>query len=157
MQQARSRFRNAGNWPARARLWAAMGLVVLLALACGLTGRSQSGATPNPGPQPIPQSSLPGLNLPSGNDMDPVMAQKRMLALNMQRQKQMVSDANRLLKLAKELNAEVAAGNNGELTLDELDKIAEIEKLARNVRERMIDSADQPSLMPPLPLVFRAP
>ncbi len=62
-----------------------------------------------------------------------------MPALNVERQKQMVSDANKLLKLARELNDEVATANTGTFTPDQLHKIAEIEKLARSVRERMAD------------------
>ncbi len=67
------------------------------------------------------------------------MAERRIRALNIQRQKQMVADTDKLLKLAKELNEEVAKANTGTLTQDELHKIADIEKLARNVRQRMTE------------------
>jgi hypothetical protein len=85
------------------------------------------------------------------DDADPVMVARRSLALNIQRQKQMVADTDKLLKLARELNAEVAAQNSTSLTLDELHKVAEIEKLARNVRERMTDGTGQPSPSLPSP------
>jgi uncharacterized protein HemX len=71
------------------------------------------------------------------NDTDPVMAASRLRAQNAERQKSMVSDTNKLLKLAKELDAEVRAGNSTALTPAELHKVAEIEKLARNVKEKM--------------------
>jgi len=76
--------------------------------------------------------------LSNGDDTyDPVMAERRMRALNAERQKQMVADANKLLKLARELNDEVASANQSAFSPDQLRKIAEIEKLAKNVRERM--------------------
>ena len=69
------------------------------------------------------------------------MQDERLLrALNADRQKSMVSDANRLLRLAKELNAEIARTNPDSLSLDQLRKMAEIEKLARNVKEKMSTS-----------------
>jgi ribosomal protein L11 len=60
--------------------------------------------------------------------------------LNADRQKTMVSDADKLLKLAAQLNAEISAANQGELTPAQLKKISEIEKLARKVREKMSTS-----------------
>jgi hypothetical protein len=94
--------------------------------------------------------------LPNDTDnFDPMMAERRMRALNIERQKQMVSDAAKLLKLAQELNSEVASANSGEFTPDQLRKIGEIEKLARNVRERMAAAVgDAPTIMPPPTLVY---
>lgn len=88
-------------------------------------------------------------------DMDPVMAERRMRALNTERQKQMVSDATKLLKLARDLNDEVAKANSGAFTPEQLHKIGEIEKLARNVRERMTAAVGEaPSLTPPPTVVY---
>jgi hypothetical protein len=87
----------------------------------------------------------------SSEDYDPVIADKRLLALNIERQKQMVADANKLLKLAKELNDEVAVSNTGSLTSEQLHKIAEIEKLARSVKERMVAGVAQPQSAFPAP------
>jgi hypothetical protein len=76
---------------------------------------------------------------------------RRMRALNMERQKEMVADASKLLRLARELNAEVASQKSAALTSDQLHKVAEIEKLARNVKERMTSGVGQPqSIMPPM-------
>src|ERR1700746_2712125 len=44
---------------------------------------------------------------------------RRMRALNEARQKGIVSDTNKLLKLTTELNAEIARENSGELTRDQ--------------------------------------
>jgi hypothetical protein len=60
--------------------------------------------------------------------------------LNLQRQKAMVNDANKLLRLVNEFNAEIARTSPSALTPDQLRKLAEIEKLARNVREKMATS-----------------
>jgi hypothetical protein len=82
------------------------------------------------------------------------MAQRRIRALNSDRQKQIVADTDKLLKLARELNDEVAKANSGTLTPDELHKIADIEKLARNVRQRMTDGAGAPQTNFPPPMLF---
>ena len=63
----------------------------------------------------------------------------------------MVADTNKLLKLAKELNDEVAASNPGSLTPEQLHKIAEIEKLARSVKERMTAAVARPQPAPATP------
>ena len=72
------------------------------------------------------------------------MMERRIRALNNERQKEMVSDTNKLLKLAQELNDEIAAKNAGTLTFDQLHKIAQIEKLARGVKEKMAIGVGQP-------------
>ncbi len=74
-----------------------------------------------------------------------------MNALNLARQKAMISDADKLLKLAKEVNDEIAAKDVTSLTDDQLRKIAEIEKLAHSVKEKMADGVPQAgqSLGPP--------
>jgi hypothetical protein len=88
-------------------------------------------------------------------DYDASMTERRMRALNAERQKQMVADANKLLKLAKELNDEVAGADENAFTADQLRKLAEIEKLAKNVRERMTAGVGQaPSTIPAPSLVY---
>jgi hypothetical protein len=49
----------------------------------------------------------------------------------------MVSDADKLLKLAQELNADADAGGTILSPAQRMQKAAEIEKLARNVKEKM--------------------
>jgi hypothetical protein len=119
-------------------LWGALPFCLLMALT--LPVRSQQ-VTPTSHPtlqQPIGQAV--------GGDRDdipqgPTVQDERLLrALNADRQRSMVADANRLLRLAKELNAEIARTNPDSLSLDQLHKMAEIEKLARNVKEKMSTS-----------------
>lgn len=62
---------------------------------------------------------------------------KRLRALNADRHKSMASDAERLLKLARQLDAEVASNPTGRPTAEEMRKVAEIEKLARSVKSKM--------------------
>ncbi len=79
--------------------------------------------------------------------------QRRLRALNMERQKEMVADAGKLLRLARELNSEVAAQKSDALTSDQLHKVAEIEKLARSVKERMTSGVGQPQPLMMAPMV----
>jgi hypothetical protein len=88
-----------------------------------------------PLPQPIGQRAGGGIEDMGNND--PVEAERRLRALNEMRQKSIVSDTNKLLKLANELNAEIASTNSETLTPDQLRKFATIEKLARSVKEKM--------------------
>jgi hypothetical protein len=148
-------------------LGAGMSLAVLLGIGCA--AQAQTPTPPgqgngNGGTQGIdgPGSARGGFSRPNlgtlnndSDNYDPMMAERRMRALNIERQKQMVSDAAKLLKLAQELNSEVAAANSGEFTPDQLRKIGEIEKLARNVRERMAAAVGDPAtVMPPPTLVY---
>jgi hypothetical protein len=140
-----------------------LGLALLLAFATVPAGRSQNsgsnGGSNGNGGQSIsrsPFSRQGGLGPASNeNDLDPVMAERRIRALNMERQKLMVADTNKLFRLAKELNQEVATENTGAWTQDQLHKIAEIEKLAHNVRERMATGVGEaPSLLSSPSLIY---
>jgi hypothetical protein len=94
----------------------------------------------------IPVPSNPEINGP-GDDQDTarmIDEEKRLRALNADRQKSLVSDTNKLLVLVNELNAEIARSKADALTAEQLRKVAEIEKLARNVREKMSLSVKGP-------------
>ena len=144
----------ARDWLGRLRraLFAGLGLALLLALACLPAGRSQAppGSNGGQGSMRPYYPGRPGTDPSDG--YDPIMMERRLNALNLARQKEMISDTNKLLKLAKELNDEVTAKSAASLTEDQLHKIAEIEKLAHNVKEKMADGVGQPAqpVMPPL-------
>jgi hypothetical protein len=53
------------------------------------------------------------------------------------RQAQILADTNKLYELAQELKAEVAKSNKDTLSLAVIKKAAEVEKLARSLKERM--------------------
>jgi hypothetical protein len=106
-------------------------LAILLGVQC---------AAQNSPPIPPPPLSPYSHRSPADVDMldsDPVAGEKRLRALNAERQKSLVSDTNKLLKLAQELEAEIGSENPGSLNPAQLHKIAEIEKLARSVKEKM--------------------
>jgi len=168
MHETRRAFRIAGLHPALLFLRAGLRRAFLLALICGVMctspGRAQSSGGSNGGGQGQGQGGMhphagQDVSLVSDGDLDPVMDQRRMRALNNERQKQIVADTDKLLKLARELNEEVAKANTGSLTMDEIHKIADIEKLARNVRQRMTESVGEPqtTIPPPAPMVIPNP
>jgi hypothetical protein len=162
VQEYEANHRNRGGVPGQRRR-AGLGSALLLALAILPTGRSQSsgsngGSSGNAGQSSArgPFSARQGITSMSGEeDFDPIMAERRIRALNTERQKLMVADTNKLFRLAKELNQEIATANTGSWTPDQLRKIAEIEKLAHGVRERMATGVGEaPSLLSSPSIVF---
>jgi hypothetical protein len=85
-------------------------------------------------PSGAPVNSRQDYDIPK---TDPVEEQRRLRALNAERQKRVVSDANKLLKLTTELKLEIARATSDSLTPAQLRKLAVIEKLARDLRENM--------------------
>jgi hypothetical protein len=113
-------------------------LVLILALLSAPMAHAQ-GQVPvshMPFPQPIGQSVGGGLDDRAG-EPDEIDAARRARALNDMRQKEIISDTNKLLKLANDLDAEIRKANSDSLTPEQLHKLATIEKLARNVKEHM--------------------
>jgi len=84
------------------------------------------------------------------NHSDPLMEEKRLRALNADRQKAMVGDAGKLLRLATEFNAEIEQAKPDTLTPNQMRKLAEIEKLAHSVKEKMTTSVRMPVIYPAL-------
>ncbi|MGC1423577.1 MAG: hypothetical protein WA354_05765 [Terracidiphilus sp.] len=124
--------------------------VAMVILAAALIGWTQysptgSGVTIQSLPNPRAQGGF-GETI----ETDPVFAAKRLNALNADRQKSMVSDADKLVKLARQLDAEIASNPAKGLTSEELRKVAEIEKLAHNVKAKMAQSfGGGPQFRPP--------
>ena len=121
-----------GRW--KLSLCWGLGFAMVFVIASG-----HGGALPvssSPGYHQSPSSDAHGPSI-IGRLMIPSMMERRIRALNNERQKEMVTDTNKLLKLAQDLNDEIAAKNAGTLTFDQLRKIAEIEKLAHSVKEKM--------------------
>lgn len=75
--------------------------------------------------------------------IDPSQAQKaaaagdKAMTPEEARQAQLVADANKLYELAQELQTEVAKSNKNTLSLAVVKKAAEVEKLAKSLKERM--------------------
>jgi hypothetical protein len=129
--------------------------VLCLALLLAVPGGAQSGP-----PDPHGQFSQPLAQQPSSEPGigagDPVWEAKRLRMMNADRQKSMVADANRLLKLVQELDAQVTSANPGSLNADQLRRLAEIEKLAHSVKDKMRTSlAATPVYRPELSPMIR--
>ena len=112
-------------------------LALLLALPC-------DGKNPPYGQQGGKMPIHPPLTQQSAADQETpidstsaLTTSRRLHAYYMEQQKSMVKDTDKLLQLATQLNAEVSGEHTGTLTADERHKVAEIEKLARKVKEKM--------------------
>jgi hypothetical protein len=135
---------------------AACGTIFLLA-GFGVTaqgqGQQQGGGTPAGGPQQQvgdlpslggPSSKLPGTKGgmqptdPNANDplagrLEDAQAKSR----NVDRQKKLQADTEKLLSLATELKEQVDKTDKNILSVDVIKKADEIEKLAKSVKDRM--------------------
>ena len=84
------------------------------------------------------------------DQQDETQALRRMHQLNAARQKAMVSDADKLLTLARNLNAGIGADGSRLSASQKMRIAADIEKLARSVKEKMSYVAGNP-LAPRVP------
>lgn len=98
------------------------------------------------GSQALLQNGFPHIppevnRIPDGNQANEIntqQAQKQSFeAANAARRKQIAVDSASLLKLATDLKAEVDKTNKDTLSLNVIRKADEIEKLARNIKEKM--------------------
>ena len=125
--------------------------LLLPLLACAPQSNAQS--YPPPGMAGAPGVVQP---FPPVDQANPVITEKRIDQINAARQKSIVAETNKLLKLATELNAEVRRANRSSLTREELQKVAEIQKLARSVKQKMAMGVNlampSPNFSPP-PLI----
>ena len=119
------------------------GLVVAGAVWAGLgvAAKAQAGNRP-------PQNYPPGVQSPGRNDplndpripaTSPAVAEKMAISRNDERQRKLVADTNQLFDLASKLKDEVDKTDKYTLSLDVVKRTAEIEKLAKSIRERMKD------------------
>ena len=116
------------------RVFACLGLGLPLALAlCGAQNTSTLGEPPSQGPvsRGIANSGI------QYDEPSPMDEQRRLRFLNAERQKALVSDTAKLLRVATELDAEVKGTSPDTLTPAQLRKVAEIEKLAHSVKDKM--------------------
>ncbi len=69
--------------------------------------------------------------------MDARMQEQRRHMVEDDRRKRIVADTDKLLQLATELKADVDKSTKNEMSIGVINKAAEIEKLSRDVKERM--------------------
>jgi hypothetical protein len=120
--------------------WSRLGLgAAIILLIAGSLGGSQITDTGQMQQVPTMQQPRPPFGEPP-NPTDPMERQrqeKMEKARNNDRQKQLEKDTDKLLALAKELKEEVGKSNADTLSVDVVKKAAEIEKLAKSVKDRM--------------------
>lgn len=95
---------------------------------CGMSTTMQHGSSQTTDPT----APIPPPDSPLSGQMEHDQAKMRA----MDRQKQIVSDTDKLLALAIELKADVDKSNKDTLSLAVLKKADEIEKLAHSVKEK---------------------
>ena len=102
-------------------------------------GNGASRAQPNlPPSQQMPGSTIPSIGAPEVTDDRMMrMEQEQAKMRNVDRQKKLVEDTEKLLSLANQLKEEVGKSNKDTLSLDVVKKAEEIEKLAHSVKEKM--------------------
>lgn len=111
-------------------VWAVAGGVML---ALGSAGRGEQGSGSQAG-----QTTAPGLVPVVPPDARVASMEEDQAKLrNIERQKRLVEDTTKLLKLANELKVDVDKSNKDTLSLDVIRKADEIEKLAHSVKEKM--------------------
>jgi hypothetical protein len=98
----------------------------------GGTGTSPSGrSAPS---RPMSDRTDPA---PPDSPLTAEMEARRVRALKNDRQRRIVDDTAKLVSLANELKADVDKTSKDEMSLDVIRKAEEIEKLARDVKQRM--------------------
>jgi len=129
-------------------LWKAGSAAVAVALMLGAELRTAPVSAQQQQQQPVTQPGVTQPTLPShvpdmGNldaGPDPMRAtrqQQMIRAINEQRHKKMLEDANKMVQLSNDLKAEVEKTQNDQLSMNVLKKAAEVEKLAHDVQQRM--------------------
>ena len=109
---------------------------VLFVLTVGIPAQAQS---PNPAAQ---QDSTTTANPPAQKTTAPESkpgdsAGQKPMSPQEARQAQIVADTDKLYQLAQELQAEVTKSGKNTLSLAVVKKAAEVEKLAKSLKERM--------------------
>lgn len=110
-------------------------MVLLFTLWVQAPGRAQDQS----GPPLPPSTAMPPGTTPGMDPLEHRLVLKMARERNVQRQKQLVDDANKLLDLARKLKTEVDKSDKDQLSLSVVDTAAQIEKLAKSVKERMRD------------------
>jgi len=95
------------------------------------------------------QQTMPPMQSPAQQDTSPLappmdrsdqqVLRKMARERNVNRQKEIIADTQKLLELAQKLKAEVDKSNKDQLSLSVVDTANQIEKLAKTVKERMRD------------------
>lgn len=125
----------------QARTVAFLAIMAAVPLSAGVSSAQQQSTAPSfPVPDASNASPRSGLNKSIDDPSTLLANEKRVKELNVLRQKQITSDAAKLLALAIELKANVDKGEEHDSSLELMHKAEQIEKLAHSVRTRMTDA-----------------
>jgi hypothetical protein len=127
MRKKRFRLSGASGWDAK-RVCAVAALAFIL-VSVGWTQQQGSGGA-------MPRASV-GVHDPDPPAMSPQMEEQLTDRRNVERQKQLEADTEKLYTLAQQLRDEVAKTNKDQLSVLVVKKSEEIEKLAKSVKEKM--------------------
>jgi hypothetical protein len=116
----------------RLALWSAVLLVLPLAAQTAAVPFGHSGGQP-------------GNVEDAASGIETAMQAKRITQLNQIRQKSIVSDAEKLVRLAQELNDDANADGANLSQAERMRKASEIEKLAKSVKEKMTYAIGEPT------------
>ena len=112
-------------------------LALSLATLSGIAMAQSQNQLPRP-PLTQPTSHVPSISQSTDSDQDAGQRRAEDQALkqrNLDRQKRLVADTDKLLQLAQQLNDEMDQKGTSSIAMQK--KVEEIEKLAKSVRERM--------------------
>jgi hypothetical protein len=93
---------------------------------------AQNSQSPTLAPLPPPFGNGPPIGVDNNTEHEQIEK-----ARNAQRLKQLAQDTDKLLALATQLKEEVDKSNGSTLSVDAVKKAAEIEKLAKSVKNKM--------------------
>lgn len=111
---------------------ALLGALLLTACSPRVSGGQQAGSRDDPGdPGAIGRELTPRVN------PDTSVEDQQEKLLRIQRQKRIISDSDKLLKLATDLKQQIDNPAPGTLSADSVKKAAEIEKLAHSLEQRL--------------------
>lgn len=133
--EQRKRTGGAGAGRCALARWIWTGIFV--ASLAGTPALAQMGGPPLLPPPAPPSVMGPGAK---GRSQDPMLAQiehRQALERNTERQKDLVNDTNKLLKLAQQLKTAVDKSNQDTLSIDVIKKANQIQKLAKSISSKM--------------------
>ena len=130
--------RHSSRRIARRLLWAS-GLALLVGLGFGGPfALPQQQSTSRPLAIDQTRGAVSDVDINSiGNSTDTIFRERRLRQLIAAQHKAMVSDTDKLLKLVIEFNAEIDNLTPAALTPQQIRMVAEIEKLAHSVKDKM--------------------
>jgi len=128
-------------WSLRSRLLL-ISFVLLSAAFCVIPAHAQMPPGP---PNPNASDATAPFGSAAPDKADALMTAKMVRERNVDRQKQIIDETNQLLDLAKQLKDAVDKSDKDQLSLKVVHKAEEIEKLAKDVKNKMRDGTPEPT------------